>query len=176
MKNKIQYVRILERSSKRGWHENLIDVIIPVVDSCFEDSYIIPNTTIVIPRKDCEPVQMKELDKDIDGNYLSCGDKVISIGYGWDDSELIWLGYNDVDGLHWVYNVVTDNVKEAIRVRKIPKKEKKENKDEKKANEICLNHENIFDAMEEYHKYKCSRTCADVKDEIDDVSDEPPKE
>ena len=125
MKNKIQYVRILERSSKRGWHENLIDVIIPVVDSCFEDSYIIPNTTIVIPRKDCEPVQMKELDKDIDGNYLSCGDKVISIGYGWDDSELIWLGYNDVDGLHWVYNVVTDNVKEAIRVRKIPKKEKK---------------------------------------------------
>ena len=74
------------------------------------------------------------------------------------------------------YLVINCPHREKAIIKEQTKEEKKENKDEKKANEICLNHENIFDAMEEYHKYKCSRTCADVKDEIDDVSDEPPKE
>lgn len=80
MKNKIQYVRVLDYD-KGDWYEELAisKAIIEVTESqiskidyaCVQD-YM----HRLIRKVHCEPVQMKELDKDIDGNYLECGDEV----------------------------------------------------------------------------------------------------
>lgn len=123
MKNKIQYVRIERENSDHGFK---IGEIVPINiehDKQFEYHTEDCVCEYIIYKIDCEPVKIKELDKDIDGNYLECGDRVTAISFtGEQYGGRIFLYYNE--DVYFCKSPSNED-EQFLKVRKIPKEEKK---------------------------------------------------
>lgn len=128
---KIQYVRILKCSKEKDvdiWYRNAIGGIFPVEDGKSR-WYVTEGLCGGILKKDCEPVKIKELDKDCDGNYLECGDYVTVL----DDYDKKYFGSGDrweyiareKTGRYIVRSRNDSKVMYFLNIRKIPKEEKK---------------------------------------------------
>lgn len=134
--NKIQYVRITGCKKESYWYYELYKAksIVQVYrDRDIEtgDYVVVKSTTRSIKQADCEPVKIKELDKDIDGNYLECGDEA----EGWDTYTGSIEGpikgkylckHPDNDMGYMIHDKKQDCPMYCTVVRKIPKEEKKE--------------------------------------------------